>query len=134
MWTNETVVIGGKLDPRIPDAKILVTFTKPDQTQADVTTTTDLKGYFSASYTPSVAGNWSWTAWYEGQELPRISYSYAYTDDMPLKVVSPEEPTNGEEPPPAEGIPMEYVYTVVGVIAIIIVAVAAYAYMKRGKK
>jgi len=136
MWTNETVVIGGKLDPEIPDATILVTFTKPDQTQVDVTTTTNLRGYFSASCTPTVAGNWSWTAWYEGQELRRISYSYAYTDDMPLKVVSPgEEPTNGNgEELPSEGIPLEYIYAIVGVIAIIIIAVVAYAYMKRGKK
>ena len=134
MWTNETVVIGGKLHPEIPDATILVTFTKPDQTQEDITTTTNLRGYFSASYTPTVDGNWSWTAWYEGVDLGSHSYSYAYTDDMPLKVVSPgEEPTNGEEPPP-EGIPMEYIYAIVAVIAIIIIAVAAYVYMKRGKK
>ena len=133
MWSNETVVIGGKLDPEIPDATILVTFTKPDQTTLDVTTTADLKGYFSASYTPGVAGNWSWTAWYEGADMVSHSYSYAYTDDMPLKVVSEEEPTNGEEPPPA-GIPAEYIYAIVAVVAIVIIAIVGYAYMRSRKK
>ena len=135
MLTDETVVISGGLSPGIPNAEILVTFTKPDGTLVNVTTTTDEMGLFEVSYTPGVAGNWSWTAWYEGKELPHISYSYAYTEDMPLKVISPgEEPTNGEEPPPAEGIPIEYIYAIVAVIAIIIIAVAAYAYMRSRKK
>ena len=132
MLPNETVVISGGLKPGIPNAEVLVTFTKPDGTLVDVTTTTSEMGLFEASYTPTVAGNWSWTAWWNGKELPHISYSYAFTEDMPLKVVSPEEPTNGEEPPP-EGIPMEYIYAIVAVVAIVIIAVAAYVYMKRGK-
>jgi len=121
------------LSPEIPDATILVTFTKPDQTTVDVTTTTDLKGYFSVSYAPGVAGNWSWTAWYEGADMVSHSYSYAYTEDMSLKVVSEEEPTNGEEPPPA-GIPIEYVYAIVAVVAIVIIAIVGYAYMRSRKK
>ena len=150
-WANETVVISGALRapvtytypldptitedyyPPIPNAEILVTFTKPDGTLVNVTATTDEMGLFEASYNPGVAGNWTWTAWYEGKELPHISYSYAYTEDMPLKVVSEEEPTNGEEPP-TEGIPTEYIYAIVAVVAIAVIAITGYTYMKRRKK
>jgi len=132
MLPNETVVISGGLKPGIPNAEILVTFTKPDQTQVDVTTTTDLKGLFSVSYNPGVVGNWSWTAWWNGEELPHVSYTYAYTDDMPLEVVSEEE--SPPPPPPAEGIPIEYIYAIVAVVAIVIIAIVGYLYMRRGKK
>ena len=134
MLTDETVVISGGLKPGIPSAEILVTFAKPDQTLVNVTTTTDEKGYFSVSYTPGVVGNWTWMAWWNGADFVSHSYTYAYGDLNSLKVASPEEPTNGEEPPPAEGLPMEYVYALVAVVAIIVIAVVAYAYMKRGKK
>jgi outer membrane protein assembly factor BamB len=146
-WSNETVVICGKLRavstytnpitnvtedyyPPIPNAQTLVTFTKPDGTLVDVTTTADEKGCFEVSYTPGVMGNWTWMAWWNGADYICYCCTYAYGDLNSLEVVEAEQPP----PPPPGGIPMEYIYAIVAVIAIIIIAVAAYAYMKRGKK
>jgi hypothetical protein len=64
------------------------------------------------------------------------SYSEAFGEANFVEVTSPptEEPNgNGEEPPPEEGIPMEYIYAIVAVIAIAVIAIAAYAYMRRKK-
>ena len=149
MLVNETVTITGGLRvpmiyadervedyseayyPQLADADVLVTFSGPNQTMINRTTTTDAKGLFSVTYTPTVAGNWTWMAWYEGKELSHISYTYAYGDLNSLEVVGPEEPQ--EEPPPEEGIPIEYIYAAVAVIAIVIILVVAYLYMKRRK-
>jgi len=150
MLVNETVTITGGLrvpmiyaDERVPDysetyypqiadADIIVTFSGPNQTMINRTTTTDAKGLFSVTYTPTEAGNWTWMAWYEGKELSHISYTYAYGDLNSLEVVGPEAPPqNGEEL--EEGIPIEYVYAAVAIIAIVIILVVAYLYMKRRK-
>jgi outer membrane protein assembly factor BamB len=154
MLVNETVTISGGLrvpmtyaDERVPDyseayypqiadADITVTFSGPNQTMIDVTGTTDAEGLFEVSYTPDVAGNWTWMAWYEGKELSHISYTYAYGDLNALEVVGPEtEPSNGEngEEPPPEGIPVEYIYAAVAGIAIVVILVVAYLYLKRRK-
>jgi outer membrane protein assembly factor BamB len=151
MLVNETVTISGGLraimtyaDERVPDRSetyypqlagedVKVTFSGPNQTMIDRATTTDAMGLFEVSYTPTVAGDWTWMAWYEGRELSHISYTYAYGDLNSLQVVGPEAPpTNGEEPPP-EGMPIEYVYAAVAIIAIVIILVVAYLYMKRRK-
>ncbi len=148
MWNNETLVIEGRLQPVVtdglygsymanglPGATVKLSLTKPDGSDVSLEKTTDDKGYFSFSYSPTDVGEWHWVAYYEGGETPWITYGGAYTEWNPVEVTSPpsSEPTNGEEPPP-EGIPMEYIYAIVAVIAIIVIAVAAYAYMKRGKK
>jgi len=145
MWNNETLVIEGRLQPVVtdglygshmanglPDATVKLSLTKPDGSDVSLEKTTDDKGYFSFSYSPTDVGEWHWVAYYEGEEKPWITYGEAYTEWNPLEVVSPEE--SPPPPPPEEGIPTEYVYAIVAVIAIIIIAVAAYAYMKRGKK
>ena len=132
MLLNETVTIGGKLDPGIPDATVLVTFSDPNQTtMTDVPTTTDSMGYFEVSYTPDVAGNWTWMAWWNGADLVSHSYSYAYGDLNVLQVMGLEA-QNGEEPPP-EGIPIEYIYAIVAGIAIVVILAVAYLYLKRRK-
>jgi outer membrane protein assembly factor BamB len=150
MWSNETMTICGQLRavqtnndtgavfyPGIMDEKVLVTLIDPDLNQIDLTATTDMDGNFEVSYSPTKKGSWSWMAWYEGKDFMSHSYSEAYGEAHFVEVVSPptEEPSNGngEEPPPEEGIPMEYVYAIVAVIAIAIIAVAAYIYMKRKK-
>ena len=158
MWSNETIVIEGRLisnpnemvwdgsayvpvasnlHPGIPNAEIKASFTKPDNTDVPLTTTTDNKGYFSFSYNPTELGDWGWVVYYDGERTKGLTYNWAYGQWNEVTVTSPTssngEPTNGEEPPP-EGIPTEYIYAIVAVIAIIIITVAAYAYMKRGKK
>ncbi len=156
MWNNETITIAGRLisdpdelvyevasdtyvavaselHPALPDAEIKLSFTKPDGSDVPLTTTADKHGFFSFSYNPTDTGEWGWVVYYEGEQKPRVLYETAYGSWNTLTVTSPSsEPTNGEEPPP-EGIPMGYVYAIVAVIAIIIIAAAAYAYVKRGK-
>ncbi len=77
------------------------------------------------SYACDVSGDWTVCAWWEGDQ----SHTSAYSENLSLTVVEAEE----EPPPPEEGIPTEYIYALVAVIAIIIIAAAAYVYMKRGK-
>ena len=157
MWNNETITIAGRLvsnpielewemasdtyvpvaselHPALPDAEIKMSLTKPDGSDVPLTTTADKHGYFSFSYNPTDTGEWGWVVYYDGEQKPRILYETSYGSWNTFNVTSPssEAPTNGEEPPP-EGIPMEYIYAIVAVIAIIIIAVAAYVYMKRSK-
>jgi outer membrane protein assembly factor BamB len=154
MLPNETVVISGGLrapmtytDERVPtlredyyppiaNAEIKASLTKPDGTDVPLTNTTDDEGLFSFSYTPTEAGEWGWVVYYEGKELPHVSYSQSYSSWNVLEVVSPEEPTNGNggvEPPPEEGIPIEYIYAIVAVVAIVIIAIVGYLYMRSRK-
>jgi outer membrane protein assembly factor BamB len=129
---SESVTVSGNLSPIYAPVPVKVTFTKPDGTTIDVSATTTSEGDFGVSYTPDAIGDWTVTAWWEGDE----DRTFAFTEDMTLKVVGEEEPTNGngEEPPPEEeGIPTEYIYAAAAVIAIIVIAIAAYVYMKRGK-
>ena len=153
MLPNETVTISGGLrapmtyaDERVPtisedyyppisNAEVLVTVTKPDMSLVNLTATTDGMGLFEVSYTPDEAGDWGWVAWYEGKELPQVTYNPSNTEWYLLKVVSEETPTNGngEEPPPA-GIPTEYIYAIVAVVAIVIIAIVGYLYMRSRKR
>jgi hypothetical protein len=127
---SESVTVSGNVSPIYASIPVKVTFTKPDGTTVDVAATTDATGDFEVSYTPDVVGDWTATAWWDGDE----DRTFAFTEDMPLKVVG-EEPTNGNGNGNGteEGIPTEFIYAAVAVIAIIIVAIAVYVYMKRGK-
>jgi hypothetical protein len=150
---DETIIIQGKLrakavydlrkfNPNIPEeveyvevwypgirnATVKVTFVKPDGSQEDVTTKTDSKGLFKISYTPTVAGNWTWTAWYEGEDKISHAYSYAYTADIPLEVLAPSE----EQPPPPLAFSTELAAAII-IIVIIIIVIAVYI-LKKPKK
>jgi len=151
MLPNETVVISGGLrapmtytDERVPtlreeyyppiaNAEVKASLTKPDNTDVPLTTTTDDEGLFSFSYTPTEVGEWGWVVYYEGKELAHISYSQAYSNWNVLEVASPEEPNGGVQPPPEEGIPIEYIYAIVAVVAIVIIAIVGYLYMRSRK-
>jgi outer membrane protein assembly factor BamB len=154
MLPNETVVISGGLrapmtytDERVPtlreeyyppiaNAEIKASLTKPDGTDVPLTTTTDNDGLFSFPYTPTETGEWGWVVYYEGKELAYASYSQAYSSWNVLEVISPEEPNGngGVQPPPEEGIPIEYIYAIVAVVAIVIIAIVGYLYMRSRKK
>ncbi|MBX5320466.1 MAG: PQQ-binding-like beta-propeller repeat protein [Candidatus Bathyarchaeia archaeon] len=114
--------------PGIPNATVKVTFVKPDGSQEDVTTKTDSRGLFTVSYTPTVAGNWTWTAWYEGEDKITHAYSYAYTADTPLEVLAPSE----EHPPPPLAFSTELAAAII-IIVIIIIVIAVYI-LKKPKK
>jgi outer membrane protein assembly factor BamB len=160
MWQNETLAINGKLyaqndfyipaneatgtgaieqtrAPGIPGRTVTVVFVRPDLSDVQVTATTDSEGYFTVQYSPDVAGNWSWTAFYDGEVFANHAYSYtqAYTDYYSLNVlVTPSTggQGGGEQPPPAE-LDMMYVYAAIAVIIIVIAIVGAYFFLKRGK-
>jgi outer membrane protein assembly factor BamB len=128
--TNEYT--GEQFYPGLPSMEVLVSFGK-DGDRHDESATTDKKGEFTVTYTPTEAGTYSVMAWYEGKDMVTYSYNYAYSDEMSLKVKSEEEPPNGNGEEPEEGIPMEYVYAIVAAIAIVIIAAVGYLYMKRRK-
>ena len=169
MWSNETITIGGQLQsnpkellwqgsayepvdsdmhPGIPNAKVVVSFNKPDGSSENVTATTDYLGKFSVSYNPTQVGNWGWVAYYEGMRTAGITYNAAYSEWNPLNVATPSTPstptvtpTPGVTPSPEAtatpvqnaGFPMEYVYAIVAVIVIVIVAIVAYVFLKSKK-
>jgi outer membrane protein assembly factor BamB len=146
MWNNETLTIGGVLQPTVttefygsfganglPNATVKVSLTKPDMTSENMTTTTDNYGRFTLSYSPTEVGDWGWVAWYDGEAKSDVlCYNPAYTEWNPFTVTSPT--ASEPEPPPEEGgVPVEYVYVAVAVIVIVLVAVGVYVFMRRGK-
>ena len=64
--------------PGLPNAKITISFTKPNMDSVNVTTTTDNRGKFTVSYNPTEVGNWGWVAYYEGNVQTRLIYDAAY--------------------------------------------------------
>ena len=181
MWNNETISIAGRitmeskypnpfdetfiedLTPGVPNATIKVSFTKPDMTSLNLTTTTDYLGHFSLTFNPTEAGDWGWVAYYEGQQKPSIIYDASYSQWTPVKVVTAPivtTPTANPTPTPTSqptatpvqtvspeatatptataitnaGFPMDYAYAIVAIIVIVVIVVAAYMYMKAKKK
>jgi hypothetical protein len=146
---SESVTIVGKLYspytnpythedfmPGIPLMPVLVSVGKPDGTRSDLTATTNGQGYFSVTYTPAAAGNYTLMAWFQGKDKVTYSYNYAYGDQLPLKATM-EESTPPPPPPPPEGggeIPIEYIYAGIAIVIIVIVAIVAYMWMKRKPK
>jgi len=119
--------------PGIPNMPVLVSVGKPDGTRSDLTATTNSKGEFSVTYTPTAAGNYTFMAWFQGKDKVTFSYNYAYGEHLTLKATLEESPP--PPPPPEEGqIPIEYVYAGIAIVIIVIVLAAAYMWMKRPKK
>jgi hypothetical protein len=158
MWNNETITISGRVyatptfdipaseetgreaiyevfTSGLPTATVKLVLVKPDGSSVEVEATTDRKGYFTTEYSPTVAGEWSWVAYYEGKVYPHDSYRYAeaYSPYTSFTVESAPEPY---VPPPPEPEPLavEYVYIAVAAVVIVLVAVGAYFFMQRRKK
>ena len=130
--TNEFT--GEHFSPGIPNMPVLVSVGKPDATRFDLTTTTNSKGEFNVTYTPTVAGNYTLLAWFQGKDKVTFSYNYAFSDQFTLKATQEASPP---PPPPVEevsGIPIEYIYAAVAIVIIVIVAIVAYMWMKRKPK
>lgn len=149
MWNDETLEICGKLSPNnayteegvtygsfdaygLPNATINLSLTKPDGTDVSLTTTTDNRGAFSFSYSPTDVGEWGWVVYYDGETKPWISYDQAYGEWNQISVNSQSAaPSNGgNEPAPAE-FPMEYVYAAIAIIVVVVVAFLAYFFLKK---
>lgn len=105
MWNNETIVIAGKVAPPVtglyplgdfgsyednglPNATVIISFTKPDGTSYNVNTQTDNLGFFNISYTPTEVGTWGWVAYYEGENKPWITYNEAYSEWVEINVTA----------------------------------------------
>ena len=157
MWNNETITVSGRLYATptydipaveeagtgpiletyysgMPSRAVKLVFVKPDGSSVEVETTTDSKGYFSGSYSPTTTGDWSWVAYYEGETAPDDAYRYAeaYSAYNDFAVESAPEPYEPPPPPPAE-LPVEYVYIAVAAVVIVLVAVGVYFFMQRRK-
>ena len=180
MWSNETIMIKGQvkgttlgtvfgdltteidvdssLHPGLPNATVVLSFTKPDMTSVNVTATTDKLGFFTCSYNPSEVGDWGWVAFYEGEAKPAITYNAAYSEwtafsvdaapveatptpvatptstpvvtptSTPIVTASPEVTAT---PIQNAAFPMEYTYAIVAVIVIAIIAVAVFFLRKK---
>lgn len=129
-WANPTTVtigdsvnFGGGILPAVSGATVTLTFTKPDATKTTSTVTTDSAGTYAHSFTPDIKGIWSFTASWAGDATYKAKTS-------PSFVFSVAE-VLGEEAPPPAGIATEYIYAIVAVIAIVVVGIAAFWYVKR---
>jgi outer membrane protein assembly factor BamB len=134
-----TVLLQSKnsLAPGLPNAPIIVTFTKPDGTMVNVTATTDNYGLATLTYTPNVNGTWKAIAWYVGKDFPTYSYGYAFSDQIPIKAsYTASSPPPPPPPPPTTttGIPIEDILAAVAIIVIVIIVAVGYMLMKRRKK
>ncbi len=132
--TNESLVISGQLTPGIPNAQITVALTTPDSSSIDLSTSTDQKGFFSMAYSPSTAGDWSWTAKYDGNQLPTETYTQSSTDTKTFKVQqtqSSPSPSSTPGPTPAVTNSM-YIYGgIAATIFVIVIAAVGYIFVKR---
>jgi outer membrane protein assembly factor BamB len=80
---NETVTVSGQLysptttygqlfTPGIRSQPVKVSFGTPSGTRVDVSATTDAKGKFTVTYTPTTAGDWTALAWYNGTTIKQV--------------------------------------------------------------
>ena len=128
---GDSVTVSGMTSPVMANFPLKVNFIRPNQTNVLVDATTDATGAYTASYKPDTAGDWSVMALSDATE----DWAATWTDTLPLKVVGTTPPPPPPPPPAAEaGIPMEYVYAGVAIVAIAIVVAAGYMLMKRRKK
>jgi outer membrane protein assembly factor BamB len=120
--------------PGLPDAPVLVTFTKPDGvTEVTRSATTDKLGWASVTFAPDAAGTWKIITWYEGEDNVHSAYGYAFSDEATVDVVGGVEPTPTPTPTPTTGgeIPMEYVWAAVAVVVIVVVVLAVLLFLRR---
>jgi hypothetical protein len=116
MLGNSTTV-SGSISPAVSNVTVTLTYTKPDATTIDRSTTTEADGSFTDSYKPGMAGSWSVKASWAGNDayFGSTSFDAAFT----VKESS------------ALGIPMEYVYAAVVIVIVAIAAVVAWWYKKK---
>ena len=101
---GETVTAAGQINPGLPNAKIIVSFTQPNQPSIDVVTTTDLYGKFSVSQ-QLTEGNWTATARYEGKEYNAYIYSASVSPAITIAVENIVTSTSTPSPTPTSTSP-----------------------------
>jgi outer membrane protein assembly factor BamB len=125
---GESVTVTGQIKPGIAGVFITVTFVKPDGSSVERVVTASEDGSFIVSRTLDTVGNWTVTAWFSGAEYPSHAYTCSYSTNLPLTVVE------SQKPPPEEGTSREYVYAGAAILVMVMVVIAGYTYIKRGKK
>jgi outer membrane protein assembly factor BamB len=119
---GEKVTGFGDLVPKMANTPIVVSFVKPDGTFSDVKVATFEKGAFNFSYAPDVAGNWTVVAQWQSD---RGYYASSYSELAFLEVT---EPSKNE-------LTAEQIYAaVIASVAIVVVVLLSYAYVKRRKE
>jgi outer membrane protein assembly factor BamB len=119
--------------PGLPDAPVLVTFTKPDGvTEITRSATTDKLGWASVTFEPDEAGTWKIITWYEGEDRPTFAYGYAFSDEATVEVTGGAEPTpTPTSTPTGTELPVEYVWAAVAVVVIVVVVLAVLLFLRR---
>ena len=110
---GESLTVSGQLTPAITNIAITLTFTRPDNTQDNVTATTKNDGTFSYTYTPNMIGNWAITATYQSDTQNFTS------ETLSLQVTATTNTTT-----------LDYLYFIIIFIVAILILIAAYAYTK----
>ncbi|MFA5363649.1 MAG: PQQ-binding-like beta-propeller repeat protein [Candidatus Bathyarchaeia archaeon] len=79
--------------PPMPDTEILVTYTNPEDVEAELSAVTDKTGTATVTFTADMAGTWKVIAWYMGEDGPVSSRTYAFSDELTLSVSEGELPS-----------------------------------------
>jgi hypothetical protein len=114
---GNSITVSGSISPTVSNVTVTLTYTKPDATNLDRTTTTGADGSFNDTYNPEVAGSWSVKASWAGND----NYFGSTSFDTTFMVSELS----------ATAIPIDYVYVAVIIIIVVIVAIAAYWYRKK---
>ena len=152
VFSDELVTGWGQLEPAMPNATVTVLIVKPDGSSNSMQVTSTTTGSFTFTFTPSIAGNWTFAAeWLSDKSF----YKSAASNMVSLQVTSPPTPTPTESPTPTPsptptlspvptptpfdqitfaGVPMLYVYLIVIAVLVTVVALAGYVYMKSAKR
>ena len=155
-FQNELVTGFGVLAPRLLNATVMVTLTRPDSILVELRVATSEPGYFTFTFAPNMVGNWTVSAqWLSDKSY----YSSAASAPVSLTVNTSPTPIPTETPPPTPtptasptpspspsptptpfeelkviGIPILYVYASVIVGLVVVIAVAGFALRKRNEK
>jgi eukaryotic-like serine/threonine-protein kinase len=152
VYANDAVTGWGQLMPALSNTTVTILLAKPDGATSVMSVKTSSAGNFSFSFTPQSTGSWNVQAlWLSDKSF----YKSATSTAVALSVQMVPTPTPTETPTPTDtpsptpsvsptatpvpldkqtlwGIPMLYVYGVVIGALIVIIALAALIYRKRG--
>jgi parallel beta-helix repeat protein len=76
------ITVSGSIRPATSDATVTLTYTKPDSTSLERAVTTDSKGDYSDTYTPSTTGSWEVEASWEGDSTHLSATSITETFEV----------------------------------------------------
>jgi len=120
-------------NPPWPNASILVTVTNPNGVDQNLTATTDKNGMATVTFTPNVKGTWKAIAWYLGEDRPKYSFGYCWSDQPTIEATQETTSTPVTPPPTGTDYTMYY-YAAAIIVVIVIIAAAALLLMRRPKK